>query len=182
MGRMMMGLVLTVLAAGCASSGGPTRESEALELLRLAGSLEADPPRDGSEAFVVDTLDVSASRAFRAVRAAYEDIGIPFSFYEAEQLRLGGFIRVLGELNDERPSTWVDCGRGTGTGEYADSHEVSMAVGTRVLSIDSGSSVVETVIRARARARDVSGGLLRCRSFGTFEEEIGERVRARTAS
>lgn len=179
MGRMTMGMVLAVILASCASSGPPTREFQAEELLRLAGSLERNPPRDGSETFVVDTLDVSPQRAFMAVRAAYEDIGIPFSFYEAEQLRLGGFIRELGELDGEQPSTWIDCGRGAGVAEYADTYEVSMAVGTRVLALDRGGSVVETVIRARARARDVSSGLLRCRSFGTFEDMVLERVRTR---
>lgn len=178
MGRVMWGVALVVTAAACASSGAPSRQAQAEELLRLAGSFEANPPRDGSELFLGDTLGVSAPRAFQAVRVAYEDIGIPFSFYEAEQLRLGGILRPLGRLDDQPPSTWVDCGRGAGIAAYADSYEVTVTVGTRVRPIDASTSVVETVIRARARARDVSSDLLRCRSFGTFEELIAERVQA----
>lgn len=56
-----------------------------------------------------------------------------------------------------------------------------MAVGTRVLAVDEQTSTVETVIRARARARDVSSELLRCRSLGTFESRIADLVTRRVA-
>lgn len=152
---------------------------ETVEMLRLAGSREANPPRDGSESFVVDTLAAPAAAVFTAVRGAYEALEIPFTFYEADRLRLGGFVQRLGDLDeDRRPSTWVDCGRGITAEAYADAYQVSMAVATRVTAVDAATSTVETVIRARARARDVSADLLRCRSFGTFESRIAELVRA----
>jgi hypothetical protein len=179
MGRFVMTTLVVVLVGACASSG-PRPGADARELLRLAGSREADPPRDGSESFVVDTLAMEASRAFTAVRAAYSTIGIPFTHFDQEQLRLGGFVQVLGDLGSERPSTWVDCGQGATAEPYANQYAVSMAVATRVRAIDEGTSTVETVIRARARARDVSADLLRCRSFGTFERRIADLVRERT--
>lgn len=180
MGRLMWVVFLATVVGGCASSG-PRPGAEARDLLRLAGSREADPPRDGSESFVVDTLTVSASRVFNAVRAAYSTIGIPFTHFDEEQLRVGGFVQVLGELDSERPSTWVDCGQGATAEPYANQYAVSMAVATRVVAIDESTSTVETVIRARARARDVSADLLRCRSFGTFEARIADLVKGRVA-
>jgi len=180
MGRLMLVVFLATVVGGCASSG-PRPGADARELLRLAGSREADPPRDGSESFVVDTLAVPASRAFNAVRAAYSTIGIPFTHFDEEQLRVGGFVQVLGELDGERPSTWVDCGQGATAEPYANQYAVSMAVATRVVAIDESTSTVETVIRARARARDVSADLLRCRSFGTFEAQIADLVKGRVA-
>jgi hypothetical protein len=178
MGRMVWVITIALIVGACAASG-PRPGEEARELLRLAGSREADPPRDGSEVFMVDTLAVSSARAFAAVRFTYESIGIPFTHYDTEQLRLGGFIQELGRLGSDRPSTWVDCGQGATADPYANQYEVSMAVGTRVRVVDAQTSTVETVIRARARARDVSADLLRCRSFGTFEARIADMVRAR---
>lgn len=178
MGRAIWTAWVVTMMMGCAA-GGPSAGAEARDMLRLAGSREADPPRDGSESFVVDTVSVSAARAFTAVRAAYSTIGIPFTHFDPELLRLGGFVRELSDLGSERPSTWVDCGRGAVAEPYADQYDVSMAVATRVVPIDESTSTVETVTRSRARARDVSADLLRCRSFGTFEQRIAELVRER---
>ena len=99
---------LLVLLAGCASTG--SRGDEA-DLLRLAGSRELDPPRDGSEQFIADTIPAPATRVFTAARFAFEVIGIPFSHYDAEGLQLGGYVDDLVGLTDEPPSAWVDCGR-----------------------------------------------------------------------
>ena len=65
---------------------------------------------------------------------------------------------------------------------YADSYEVSLVVGTRVRPIDPATSTVETVIRGRARARDVTSDLLRRRSFGELERRVAGNAQARTAS
>jgi len=170
--------LVSLLSAACAA-GGPRPGQEARELLRLAGSLEANPPTDGSESFVVDTLPVPASRAFTLARGAYATLGIPFSHFDPGQARMGGFVQVLRDLGDERPSTWVDCGRGATAEEYADVYEVSLAIGTRVRGLDDETSTLETVIRARARARNVSSDLLRCRSYGTLERHVAELVRTR---
>lgn len=176
-----LALVVVGMAAACSSSG-RRAESAAHEMLRLAGSREATPPRDGSEVFVIDTLAAPPERLFAAARHAYESIGIPFSHHDADALGLGGFIRVLGDLMDERPSTWVDCGRGATAESYADSYVVSMAVATRVMAVDEERSTLETVVRARAQARDVSSDLLQCRSFGTFERRIAALVREHIAN
>lgn len=180
--RIMLVAVLVALAA-CASGGGggDAGGMETLEMLRLAGSREANPPRDGSEPFVVDTVAAPAATVFAAVRGAYEALGIPFTFYEDDRLRLGGFVQRLGDIEGERPSTWVDCGRGITAAPYADAYQVSMAVATRVVSLDAATSTIETVIRARARARDVSAELLRCTSHGAFEGRIADLVGTRIA-
>jgi len=170
--------LVSLFSASCAA-GGPRAGQDARELLRLAGSLEANPPADGSEAFVVDTLPVSATRAFNLARGAYATLGIPFSHFDPGQARMGGFVQVLRDLGEERPSTWVDCGRGATADQYADVYEVSLAIGTRVRVLDDETSTLETVIRARARARDVSSDLLRCRSFGTLERRVADLVRIR---
>jgi hypothetical protein len=178
---MVLVAVLVSLAACASGGGGGAGGMATLEMLRLAGSREADPPRDGSESFVVDTVAAPAAAVFNAVRSAYETLEIPFTFYEADQLRLGGFVQQLGDLEGGRPSSWVDCGRGITAEPYADVYQVSMAVATRVVALDPTTSTVETVIRARARARDVSAELLRCSSFGAFEGRIAELVGSRVA-
>lgn len=165
-------VVMLVLFAGCASTGSRGEEAD---LLRLAGSRELDPPRDGSERFVADTIPGPATRVFTAARFAFEEIGIPFSHYDAEGLQLGGYVDDLVALTEEPPSAWVDCGRSM-SGATANEHEVSVAFGTRVVPIDATTSRLETVIRARSKARDVSSVLGRCRSLGTLERHI-----ARTA-
>ncbi len=175
MGRWAWGLALVVLA-GCASAGG-SGPSGTLELLRRAGSREPDPPRDGSEAFVVDTVAAPAEQAFAVLRGAYTTMKIPFTYYAPERLELGGFARELADLGDDPPSTYIDCGAGVGGRSYADSYEVSVAVGTRVTPLDSATSAVETVIRARGKPRDVGSDLIRCTSLGTFEGRIADLVR-----
>ncbi|MDZ7781217.1 MAG: hypothetical protein U5R14_14980 [Gemmatimonadota bacterium] len=167
--------VLTLTGLACAS-GGPRPGEDARELLRLAGGRDPNPPRDGSELFRVDTVDAPAERTFGAARDAYSALDIPFSYFDEQGLRLGGFVRELDELDGDAPSTFMDCGRGATAEQYADVYNVSMAIGTRVRSLDASTSTVETVIRARARARDVSSNLIRCSSFGTLEERIARLV------
>ncbi len=169
--------IVAALVASCAS-GGPRRGDDARELLRLAGSLEANPPRDGSEDFHVDTVAVPALNAFAEVRRAYARLELPLSYYDPDSGRIGSFIREFDGLEGEPASSYLDCGRGASADEYADLYDVSVAMGTRVRPLDRSTSVVETVIRGRARARDVTSNLLRCRSYGALERRVAEIVQA----
>jgi len=172
MGRVVVVFGMVMFVAGCASRGaGP--EQEAADLLRMAGSLEPEP-RDGSEQFVVDTIAADSAVALRVVRVAYTRLSIPLTVYEPAAGRIAGYVRVMGDHGGERPSKWVDCGQGATAEKYADAYDVSLAIGTRIAAIDAERSEVRTVIRARARARDVSSDRLRCRSFGTLESRIVE--------
>ena len=169
MRRMVVAAVLmsTACASG-AGTGGPGVNA----LLRLAGSQEADPPRDGSEYFVVDTVPGEAQRAFNAVRYTYEGLGIPFTYYDDERYQLGGFIQELRELDHEPPSTWVDCGHDVVAGNNADRYAISVAIGSRVVAVDATTSTIETVIRVRSKQRDVSSSMTRCATLGTLEKRI----------
>jgi uncharacterized lipoprotein YmbA len=174
MKKWLMAACMLLVLAGCATAGAGS-SGDVTEILRLAGSRESNPPMDGSELFSVDTVAAPADRAFAALRLAYEGLGIPFTFYEVERHRLGGYVANIRSLHD-RPSQWLDCGRGITAEQYADIYQVSVTIASRVTGLDGTTSAVETVIRARARPRDVAAEMLRCRSFGTLESEIAERV------
>jgi hypothetical protein len=170
-------LVVLLASVACAS-GGAGGGTSVSGILRLAGSSEPDPPRDGSEYFVVDTVRGTAERAFNAVRYTYEALGIGFSYYDPDQRELGGFVEDLRELDHEPPSAWIDCGEGAVAGNNADHYYVTLTVGSRVLAVDSGTSTVETAIRARSRQRDHSSQVTRCVTLGTLEGRIADRARA----
>jgi len=166
-----------LLASVACASGGAGGGSSVSGILRLAGSSEPDPPRDGSEYFVVDTVRGAAERAFNAVRYTYESLGIDFSYYAPDQRELGGFVQDLRELDHKPASTWIDCGEGAVAGNNADHYYVNLTLGTRVMAVDSTTSTVETAIRARSRLRDHSSQVTRCVTLGTLEKRIADGAR-----
>jgi hypothetical protein len=177
MKRHWVVVALAVLLAGGACASRTGEGAIAHEMLRRAGSREPTPPRDGSEAFSVDTLSAPPDRVLLALRGAYATLGIPVTYYEPTHRRLGGFVRDLHALEGGPPSVWLDCGRGVTAEEYADTYSVSAAIATRVEQVDTATATIGTVVRARARARDVASDWLRCRSLGSLESRIAELVR-----
>jgi hypothetical protein len=173
----IVALAALLLSAACAS-GGPGGGSSVSGLLRMAGGSEPDPPRDGSEYFVVDTVQGTVERAFNAVRYTYEALGIGFSHYDPDQRELGGFVQDLRELDHQPPSTWMDCGEGAVAGNNADRYYVTLTLGSRVVAVDSVTSTVETAIRARSRQRDHSSSVTRCVTRGVLEKRIADGARA----
>jgi hypothetical protein len=166
-------IAAAMLLVACASGGGQG-VSGLSELLRRAGGAEADQRRDGNDYFVVDTVPGTRERSFNAVRYTYEKIGIPFSYYDADRYELGGFFARLEELDGEQPSTWVDCGHEVVAGNSADLSYINLTVATRVQALDSASSTIETVVRARSYARDVSSARTRCGTRGALEQRIAD--------
>jgi len=169
-------LAVLLVSVACASGGG-RGGSGVSELLRKVGSTEPNPPHDGSEYFVVDTVRGTAERAFNAVRFTYDALGIDFSYYDPDGRELGGFVRDLGEIDHEPPSTWMDCGQAVVAGNNADHDAITLALGSRVMPVDSVTSTVETVIRARSRQRDVSSSVTRCVTLGKLEKRLADGAR-----
>lgn len=172
-----VGWVVVLASLACASGSG-RGGSSATELLRKAGGSETNPPGGGPEYFVVDTVRGTAQRTFNAVRFTYDSLGIAFSYYDPDRLELGGFIPDLKELDGEPPSRWIDCGEGVVASNNADRYAISLTLGTRVLRLDSLTSRVETVVRARSRQRDVWSSLTRCATRGTLEARIVDGAEA----
>ncbi len=172
---VVMAVLLVSVACASGVAGGGTSVSG---LLRRAGSSEPDPPRDGSEYFIVDTVQGTAERAFNAVRYTYEALGIGFSHYDPDRRELGGFVDDLRELDHEPASTWIDCGEGAVSGNNADLYYITVTLGSRVLPVDSVTSTVETAIRARSRQRDHSSSVTRCVTRGALEKRIADGTRA----
>lgn len=172
-------LLAAVLLTACASGGPPNTQVTVIrQMLRLAGSHEADPHALDHEVLVVDTVAVPPARAWVDLVRAWGTLRIPVTGVDESNLRIGGSTLPFGLIGGSKPSAWLDCGHGMAEA-YADQYQVTFSMASRVMPIDSNSTV-ESIVRASARPRDVSTEAFRCTSLGTLEKRVAEAIRQRT--
>lgn len=184
---MAAAAVIGVVAAGLGGAGcvhataGQDGEPPRVVRSRLVES-HAPAPRVAREARgYLFELAAPAEEAWAELPAVYESLGLPLAFVDAERWELGNGGWSLPErLDGERPSHWLDCGRGIAATPNADAYDVVMSIRSGITATASGSAV-ETALTGSAGPRDASGGVVACSSRGTLEERIGELLHERLA-
>lgn len=178
-------VVAAALLAGCAGSPSsePVTRTET-QTIAIAGR---DGPLEGQaglmtitryDASATDSLAVPAVRAFAAVRAAYEAIGIPVAVADAAGGQVGNPKFVVRQtLGRTALSRYLRCGE-TMTGSRADSDRIVMSIVTTVAPLPSGSSSIRTTLSARAiDMSGSSGDPQTCTSTGLLEAGVNGRAK-----
>lgn len=122
-------------------------------------------------------VNATPDQAWAALHAVYTDLGIPVEAIDNANRLLGnlGFIRTR-RMGDHRLSRFFDCGTNAFGSSMADTERLHLHVVSRVLT-DDGVTRLQTDVRVTVLAGAASGTAANCRSIGTLERMVENRVR-----
>ena len=162
--------------AGCASSGShgpdvslPSQRTVAVDdsrVYRTTVSANSKAP-----------VPAAPSRTFDAVKAVYEELGIPPGTHDPATGRFGNadFWKQR-RLANEAMSTYLNCGESF-TGPVANNYRIYMSLLSMVRPDGKGGSELETAFSAQAQNMEGSSGdRIACGSTGKLEERIRKGV------
>lgn len=130
---------------------------------------------------VTDSLATSPDSAFRAIVAAYSELGIATPLLDMSARRVGDpRMTVSRALKGEPLSRFLSCGEGL-TGPRANTDRIMMSVVSQVRVMASGSNI-ETKVTAVAVDLGGRGGQAQCSSTGELEELLHRTARAALGS
>lgn len=167
----MRSLVLLSLVVTAACSSGPrlaaTTSEETVRVVGGSGGTVQMATTTSTRPRTV-TVDVPLDKAWNALPAAYESVGIELARHD-RTARLAGNpgFRARRTLGGTRISRYLDCGRAQGN-PSADTYEVHFSVMTQ-LAGDSARTIVTTTVDATARPVNFAGESVRCVSTGELE-------------
>jgi hypothetical protein len=168
-------MAMLATTAGCASSPGradvsfPTERTVAVDdqnVYRTTVVPNAKAP-----------IAAPPGRAFEALKATYEEIGIPPGTHDPATGRIGNtdFWKQR-KLGSEPISTYLNCGESF-TGPVANNYRIYFSVMSVVRPDGKGASELETAFSALAQNMEGSSGdRIACGSTGRLEERIRRGV------
>lgn len=124
------------------------------------------------------TVDAPPEKVWRALTAAYVELGIETRTYDPASGQIGNLnVRLIRRLNGVPLSTYFDCGTGF-SGANADDHRLRVNVISYMRAQDTGRMLVETQVQAFAtNVEGTSRHEFACTSKGALEGRILEFVR-----
>lgn len=175
---LIIGMVFTVIASGCASKSGGAATSQSTE--REKGQTYVVWVR--SDAIPV-TRVVSAplETVWSTLPQAFTDLGYSGgpAMHARERVFLTTSLTVRGRLYDgEMNSSYLDCGRTPASQLAADFYAINFAILARVTPQDGGTRV-DVVIDGTARDRGQSTNAVFCTGTGRIERALLDRLEAR---
>jgi hypothetical protein len=118
-------------------------------------------------------LAASPEEVWTVLPNVFEELGIEITYRNPGARALGNNQFRARRIGGERNSRYLDCGYGTTATPNADAYEVTASL---VASLrpgeEEGGTVLETLLTASARAREVSGGSISCSSKGVLEKDM----------
>ena len=163
---------LTACAPGAAPAGG------AGPAIRVVPSGAGADIFQQSDARPVETvIPAPVDSAWRALRAAYEQLGIPAATIEPGSDLLGNdAFSVQGRLGDQRLATYFNCGSNL-AGEVANTARLHINIFSQ-LTTHADGALLRTRAQASARSsQGASADPVLCSSTGRLESWIGNAVR-----
>jgi hypothetical protein len=174
--RLALGVSLLVVAA-CASSGSTssTAARPATETIRIQGAGALSTAASGPSTSA-RTLAAPIDRAWRALPAVYDSLGIAVATVDAASHTIGNpALKARFRLGKTSLSRYLDCGD-TQMGPSADSYEVTINVTTRLTAPEAASTAVETSLEATARPVQFAQAPSRCSSKNVLEPRVADML------
>ena len=171
----------TVVAVGCTSGPRPAVTGQAsTRTIQIAGGDAAPTNITTTTLADVNVVQVAApmDRAWAALHAAYDSVGIPVATVDPSQRLLGntGF-RLRRKLGSIPLGRYLDCGAPQGI-PNAETYEVFLAVTTRLEpGTSDGWTQATTSVQASAKSVSIAGASVTCSSSGALEGRIAETLR-----
>jgi hypothetical protein len=177
--RRLLALSLTAIASGCTARAEQPATADRASTIRIDGTNAASTGAASLDwhheaGRHTATIPVSADRAWPALSAAYEQIGLTVSSIDPGARRLGVDGERLRRIDGRSVSAFFNCGGDFGND--AARFNVFVTAHTRVAANPDGGSTLTTEVDAVAAA-SASGTRVRCVSTGLLERTIAERVR-----
>jgi hypothetical protein len=175
-------LVLAVTAS-CASSGSSPGPDIAPPSQRVVATDNQTTYRTTVAPNAKSPVPAAPSRAFDAVRAVYDELGIPIATNDPATGRVGNtnFWKTR-KLGSEALSTYVNCGDSFAGGSAADNYRVYLSILSVVRPNGSGASELETAVSASAQNMEgTAGDRITCGTTGRLEERIRQGVLRKVA-
>ncbi|HUG39155.1 MAG TPA: hypothetical protein VMM12_01655 [Longimicrobiales bacterium] len=171
--RAMFPLVL-LGALACASSDGARHETVTrVDVSTGAGTVVVSEVRD-QPGIAVHTLPFPPDSVWRVLPRVYDLLGIEGAGEVPGQRLYGARNFRPRRIEEQRLSTYIDCGMGTTATPKADEYAVTMTLVSRLDSAPDGGTRVETVMQATARPRATAGNPVRCPSTGRLERRVAD--------
>lgn len=176
-------LLLSALAASCASSGGDGAYEGPVG--RRAGTVGIA----NSQGFVgfldietdaavrQTTVSASPSDVWSVLPDVLEALDVPLETFDAMVLAIGNTNFSPRRIEGRRMSRYLDCGTNLGRAN-ADRYRVSMYLMLK-LDPEGDATALAIVMEAYARPMDVAGNAVHCTSRGRLEDRIEELVQER---
>lgn len=169
---------LPLLAAACAPAAGTPAAPGNPRVVTMQVENEISGLRLTQEGMLPPvTVPVPQPRAWTALRAAFDSVGLPVRGEDeaAGTLSTGNFT-VNGRLKTTRLSRFLSCGTQRGM-DNADSYEVVMAVASQVTPAGDATRLA-TSVQGWAQPRGDGGtNRLTCSSTGQLEARLAELLR-----
>lgn len=165
-------VLLTLSTASCASSS-PGRTEVGLPSERTVAVDDNKVYRTTVPANAKVVIPVAPSRVFDALKAVYDELGVPPGTHDPATGRYGNsdFFKTRRFAN-EPLSAFLNCGESF-TGSVANNYRIYMALMSIVRPDGKGGSEVETAFSAQAQNMEGSSGdRISCGSTGRLEERI----------
>jgi len=172
--RRFCEILLVATTGSCASSPGPDVSPPSQRTVAVDDSKVY---RTTVMANAKSPIPAAPSRTFEAVKAVYEELGIPAGTHDPSTGRFGNtdFYKTRRLANDAM-STFLNCGESF-TGSVANNYRIYMSLLSMVRPDGKGGSELETAFTAQAQNMEGSSGdRISCGSTGKLEERIRRGV------
>jgi hypothetical protein len=182
--RKLVAACALYAAAACASTGGGSTTEAVVNDPQgiLTSDARGRQIRIDASGPPADSLSTSPDSAFRALVAAYGELGLATPLLETSSRRVGDpRMQVSRSLKGEPLSRFLSCGEGL-SGPRANTDRIMLSVVSQVRPREGGGSTIETKVTAVAVDMGGRGGQAPCTSTGELEEILHRATRVQLGS
>lgn len=170
-----LSIVLGLCLHGCAGpSDGVRQQTGALAVTRVQGAGGGDVYLTSEFSKGTFHLDAPPEQVWAVAPSLYEELGIEINYSIPSAKAIGSTNFRVRRILGARNSRYLDCGYGRTAVPYADGYEVTGSLVSTFSAGEDGTTIMETLFTASARAREVSGGNVGCTSKGALERAMAE--------
>ena len=160
---------------GCATpSDGVRHQTGDLVVTRVQGIGGGDVYTTSELSKGTFHFDAPPEQVWAVAPSLFEELGIEINYRIPSAKAIGNTNFRVRRIVGARNSRYLDCGYGRTAVPYADGYEVTGSLVTTFTPGEDGTTIMETLFTASARAREVSGGSVPCTSKGTLERAMAE--------
>ena len=167
-------LLLTVAAAGCASSTSePTRAAPTRTSVRIGNEAPIEMYTEAGRG--ESTVLAPSADVWGVLASVFEQLEIPVTRSDHRIPEMGNLGYRARRVEGKRMSSYLDCGTNLG-GQLANQYDITLSVITRLSDGPTGTTIVVTTVDAYGEPRATSGNQVHCQTRDALEDRISELI------